>query len=526
MPGSEPGGNLSTLSDRLPDVMTPADRYEEAPRRVLAEAFARLPHEPLALCVVTATKGGAVRAPGALMLIDENAERRGYMSGGCIDEDIAGHALRCLESGDPVQLTYGVGSPFIDMPLPCGGAIEILILPLAQTAPPAPSVERLKTRRPLTLAAALEGLVPPLPESVDLSRYIYEPELRIRIAGRGADALALARLARFANFDVLLQLIDEADIRDATREGLSCERLTSPANPPPVADDRWTAFLLAFHDHEWETALLTQALAGPAFYIGAVGSPRTQDRRRQALAKAGLEPALDRISGPIGLVPSQRDATKVAISAFAEILQHASAPGLNLARRTGVVLLAAGSGRRFADGDKLLAPYCDAPILARAAQHRHGAPFANGVAVVPNGAAKRRDVLEQAGWSVVENQDAAQGKSTSLRRALDTLSSNPEVEGAIILLGDMPNVRRDHLLALLARAAETGRPVFTDVDGRAMPPAYIPRTAFAALSEIEGDAGLLSVFDDDAFDRVPLDAFSASDVDTVADLAAMTREKV
>lgn len=511
---------------RFNAIMTSAHRYEEAPRRVLAHAIARLPHESLALCIVTATKGGAVRAPGALMLVDAAGERQGYMSGGCIDEDIAAHARRCLDTGKAARLVYGVGSPFIDMPLPCGGAIEIAILPLAQTLVPDLAAERLQARSVLTLADALDGLAFDVPDDLDLSLYAYEPELRIRIAGRGADALALARLARFANFEVLLQLMDEADIRDAAREGLVCERLSSPSDPAPVTDDPWTAFILAFHDHEWETALLTQALAGPAFYIGAVGSPRTQDRRKQALAKAGLEPALDRISGPIGLVPSQRDATKVAISAFAEILKQAGAPALRHARRTGAVLLAAGAGSRFADGDKLLAPYCGTPVLARAAQHRFGAPFATGVAVVWAEAPDRRELLEQAGWTVVENREAARGKSTSLRCALESLSDNPEIDGALILLGDMPNIGRAHVLALLARAAETGRPVFTDVGVRAMPPAYIPRTAFAALAGLEGDAGLLSVFDDGEFERIPLDAFAASDVDTVADLAAMTREKI
>lgn len=502
--------------------MMPTDRYAESPRRILTALFARLADEPLALCVVVATVGGAVRAPGALMLVDREGRRSGYMSGGCIDEDIAAHAQECLASGVAKRISYGLGSPFIDMPLPCGGAIEIAILPFQQTAVPVRLEERLKAREVLSLAHALGDLTPDLPEGVDLSHCVYEPELRLRIAGRGADALALARLARFAQFDVLLQLVDEIDLHEAETEGFVCERLFSPSSPRTTGDDRWTAFVLAFHDTEWEGELLTEALAGPACYIGAVGSPRTQERRRQALAQKGLEPALDRIYGPVGLVPSQRDASKLAISTFAEILKDIDSLAMRTARTTGIVVLAAGSGERFQAGDKLLASYCGAPILHRTAQHRYSAPFARGVAVIPPDAPERRAILEQAGWTPIENPEARQGKSTSLRLALTELRKDDQIEGALILLGDMPNIRRPHLLRLLEQAGKTGRPVFTEVEGRPMPPVYIPRSAFSKIEAITGDAGMLSVLgNSDAIDLVPLDAFSAGDVDTVADLAAM-----
>ncbi len=502
--------------------MTSTDRYAESPRRILSHLFARLADGPLALCVVVATRGGAVRAPGALMLVDEQGRRSGYMSGGCIDEDIAAHARQSLTSGVATRISYGLGSPFIDMPLPCGGAIDIAILPFRQTAVPARLTEKLAVREMLSLADALEDLAPDLLEGVDLSDCVYEPELRLRIAGRGADALALARLARFGQFEVLLQLVDEIDLQEAEEDGFVCERLLSPSSPRSMTDDRWTAFVLAFHDTEWEGELLAEALAGPACYIGAVGSPRTQDRRRRALAEKGLEPGIDRIHGPIGLVPSQRDASKLAISAFAEILKETGSLAMRTARTTGIVVMAAGSGERFRDGDKLLASYCGAPILQRTAQHRHGAPFARGVGIVPPGATERRAILEQAGWTAIENPEPHHGKATSLRLAIRELRKDDRIEGALILLGDMPNIRRPHLLRLLEQAGKTGRPVFTQVDGRPMPPAYIPRSAFANIEDMTGDGGILSVLEDtDAIDLVPLDAFSAGDVDTVADLAAM-----
>jgi len=81
---------------------------------------------------------------------------------------------------------------------------------------------------------------------------------------------------------------------------------------------------LMFHDHDWEVALLSQALSSEAFYIGAMGSERTHKLRCEALGEAGVSAEnIARIKGPIGLIPSMRDANLLALSALAEIVQTA-----------------------------------------------------------------------------------------------------------------------------------------------------------------------------------------------------------
>ncbi|MFW6027943.1 MAG: XdhC family protein [bacterium] len=87
----------------------------------------------VALVIVTSTDGGAVRAPGAMMAVSESGEQAGYISGGCIDADVVLQAQGAIKSGKPQLLRYGAGSPFIDLPLPCGGTIEVVILPHADT---------------------------------------------------------------------------------------------------------------------------------------------------------------------------------------------------------------------------------------------------------------------------------------------------------------------------------------------------------------------------------------------------------
>ena len=65
------------------------------------------------------------------------------------------------------------------------------------------------------------------------------------------------------------------------------------------------------------------ALASAAFYIGALGSRKTHAIRSDRLREAGaIEEAIERIHGPIGLIPSLRDASMVATSCMAEIIQE------------------------------------------------------------------------------------------------------------------------------------------------------------------------------------------------------------
>ncbi len=65
----------------------------------------------VALVVVTATEGGAVRTPGALMAVSRSGDYAGYVSGGCIDCDVRLNAMAEMDSGQLRQIEKGEGSP-------------------------------------------------------------------------------------------------------------------------------------------------------------------------------------------------------------------------------------------------------------------------------------------------------------------------------------------------------------------------------------------------------------------------------
>ena len=281
------------------------------------------------LVVVTGTIGGAVRAPGAMMAVSEHGPTAGYVSNGCVDADIVFQARQAMADGQPRRVRYGRGSPFFDIRLPCGGTIDLLLVP----DPAAEVVKRAATaladRRSIGLRLSSDGGVHLLDGGGTLPGWQddaftarYQPKLRLRIVGAGPAVLALIKLAVAAGFETVVQSPDAATLWEAAEHGAGAVvRLTTPNAVPAPSDDAGTAVVLMFHDHDWETPLLEAALAGTAFYVGALGSRRTHALRRQALADRGVPPdRIDRVRGPIGLIPSMRDASMLAVSVLAEVV--------------------------------------------------------------------------------------------------------------------------------------------------------------------------------------------------------------
>ncbi len=264
--------------------------------------------EDCALICVIDVNGGAMRAKGALMAVRASGQVAGYISNGCIDADITSQALAAMKAKENRALRYGEGSPYKDLKLPCGGSIDLCVVAR-------PDKDAVK--------AALRKLTGRQKTDLDFGelQMSYMPRLRLRIAGRGAAMTALASQALATGFDVILQS-PEVD----TKTNLPVthfDHLTDPTHVPPSGDDAWTALVLMFHDHSWEGALLLQALDGPAFYIGAMGSRKTHANRREFLNADQIA----KIRGPIGLIPSLRDANLLALSTLAEIVSVAQEKG-------------------------------------------------------------------------------------------------------------------------------------------------------------------------------------------------------
>ena len=87
-----------------------------------------------ALATVVRVKGSAYRRPGARMFVTEAGERTGVLSGGCLEGDVAERALKVIETGKPVVVTYDTTSDddiVWGLGIGCRGVVQVLIEPAA-----------------------------------------------------------------------------------------------------------------------------------------------------------------------------------------------------------------------------------------------------------------------------------------------------------------------------------------------------------------------------------------------------------
>jgi molybdenum cofactor cytidylyltransferase len=195
--------------------------------------------------------------------------------------------------------------------------------------------------------------------------------------------------------------------------------------------------------------------------------------------------------------------------------------------RVGAILLAAGRGTRMGGPNKLLADVAGKPLVRHAAEAALGSEASPVVLVTGHQAEAVEQVLADLPLVRVRNPDFAQGLSTSLKAGLDALPE--DIDGAVVMLGDMPRVSAaliDRLIA--AFAPDQGRLAAVPVrDGRRGNPVLLAKRFFPDLRRVTGDVGgrgLLGEYGE-AVVEVEVDGDAAFiDVDTPEALAALTSD--
>jgi xanthine dehydrogenase accessory factor len=151
---------------------------------------------------------------------------------------------------------------------------------------------------------------------------VYGPPPRLLVYGAVDTAEAMCRGAKLLGWTAI---VGDARAKFATRERIPSADELIVAWPQEtlaqVAPDHQTAIVVLTHDDKFDEPALQGALQTDAFYIGALGSRRNQERRRERLLELGVdEDALDRIHGPCGLDIGADTQEETALSILAEIL--------------------------------------------------------------------------------------------------------------------------------------------------------------------------------------------------------------
>jgi xanthine dehydrogenase accessory factor len=309
------------LPDPLPD--WPLFGFADDARPALRQAMDA--GAPAALATITAMDSGGPRPVGTQMVIAKGVVS-GFLSGGCLEADVAGHAREVLESGAPARLVYGEGSPWPDIRLMCGARVEIL---LERIGPDDAAARRLlaltDARTPAVwLSDGERPACGPANEAPaawpGAFRKVFQPTPRLIVLGADPTALAIATLGAQAGWETTL-VRPKGPAEAPPLTGVAYRRDDANEALAAIGLDPWTAVAAATHDAELDHAALLAALPSPAFYVGALGSRRRRPDRTAWLEASGLSAAtVARLHTPIGLELGGKAPWEVAIAALAEII--------------------------------------------------------------------------------------------------------------------------------------------------------------------------------------------------------------
>ena len=202
----------------------------------------------------------------------------------------------------------------------------------------------------------------------------------------------------------------------------------------------------------------------------------------------------------------------------------AAPPDAPRAPRIAALILAAGQSRRMGVTNKLLAEIDGKAMLARVVEAAQASQIAQIVAVTGHEADKVTDALASHEVATAHNPAYADGLSTSLQAGLNALDG--DIDGVIILLGDMPRIGPGHINRLIA--------AFNPLEGRAIcvptyqgkrgNPVLFAASFFAEMAGVGGDSGakhLIGQHEDELVEVAMDDDGIFLDVDTPDALTAI-----
>lgn len=294
------------------------------------------------LGTVVRTWGSSPRPPGSLMIIRDDGQVAGSLSGGCIEDDLVERTRRGeLAVRLPQALSYGATAEEARrFGLPCGGTVQVVLEPLHAGSRLrellAALEQRQRVQRRLDLATGLVQLAPAA-EGVALHfdgqvlRTVHGPALRLLLIGGGQLSRCMAQMAVLLGYAVTVcEPREEYHEGWDAIEGVTLSRLMPDDLVLAMNLDARSAVLALTHDPKLDDLALMEALKSPAFYVGALGSRRNNEARRARLQQFEVSAEeTARLHGPIGLNLGGRTPAEIALAVLAELtaLQHGRAAG-------------------------------------------------------------------------------------------------------------------------------------------------------------------------------------------------------
>lgn len=331
-----------------------------------------------ALAAVVHVDGSSYRRPGARMLVTDEGELTGAISGGCLEGDALRKAMLVLSQHQSKLVTYDTNDEddaTIGLQLGCAGIIRVLFEPINSAGYNNP-IQLLRKAVALHQPSVLVTLFSfedkkneqagtcllmedngnitgsiPYPElydriiedvheaiqqkktlfknytdkNISVTAFIefLQPSISLVVVGAGNDAIPMMQIANTLGWDV--RVVDGRSTHaKPERFESACQVLVS--KPEKVLEqipiEPQTAFVMMTHNYNYDLAMLKELLKRKVTYIGMLGPKKKFDRMLQELSENGVkltEEQMNTIYSPAGLEIGAETAEEIALSIIAEI---------------------------------------------------------------------------------------------------------------------------------------------------------------------------------------------------------------
>ncbi len=297
------------------------------------------------LATVIRTWGSSPRPVGSIMALCESGSVVGSVSGGCIEDDLIYRFTQAyahngeinaesavIPSGPPQNVKYGISADEAHrFGLPCGGTLELLLefdpdpqclSQLVDALEHGQLVQR--TTHLKSGEVTIQPSATPADLILDSEKLVntFGPEYRMLLIGAGQLTEYLASMALFNGFSVT---VCDPRTEYSGAWSVAGAQLTREMPDDVVLSfrpDQRSCVIALTHDPKLDDLALLEALETNAFYIGAIGSRRNNQARRERMKEhmSLSDSQLSRLRGPIGIYIGSKTPAEIAVSIMAEVL--------------------------------------------------------------------------------------------------------------------------------------------------------------------------------------------------------------
>ena len=340
---------------------------------------ARINEKRLALATLVHLNGSSYRRPGARMIVDEEGQLTGAISGGCLEGDALRKAVFSIHTQRPKLVVYDTSDEedaTIGIQLGCSGIIQVLFEPIDETDPLNP-IELLKKaiqKRQNTVLVTLyasqikkgdivgtsilleesgefhnnssfpfvpETLLQDIKETLTVKKSSFKsyhhndntfnaflsfisPPISLVIVGAGNDAIPLQSIAETLGWEVTI-VDGRHTYAKIERFSSACQIIVSKPEKvlQQIPIDEKTVFVLMTHNYNYDYAILKALLGKNIPYIGALGPKKKLDNMINDLKAENIflnEKQKNILYGPVGLEIGAETPAEIALSITAEIM--------------------------------------------------------------------------------------------------------------------------------------------------------------------------------------------------------------